>query len=285
MKTAPASLIALFAALTAAPLALAGPYSGPAGTEGSDAIHMTDTGLVAWAAGYSDLVRGPVNISNPGLGNASYGTGNSALGSVQGDGEDDVYGVVSLGDGGSITLTFDKPIANGAGWDFAVFENGFSDTFLELAFVEVSSNGVDFFRFDSVSLTQTATQIGGFGSVDATNLHNLAGKYRTGWGTGFDLGELSLVGSLLDINAVTHVRIIDVVGSINPLYASYDSLGNIINDPFATPFNTGGFDLDAIGVRYEAIPEPASLALFAGAAAVVLATLCRRPRTRPGRRA
>lgn len=285
MKTAPASLIALFAALTAAPLALAGPYSGPAGTEGSDAIHMTDTGLVAWAAGYRDLVRGPVNISNPGLGNASYGTGNSALGSVQGDGEDDVYGVVSLGDGGSITLTFDKPIANGAGWDFAVFENGFSDTFLELAFVEVSSNGVDFFRFDSVSLTQTATQIGGFGSVDATNLHNLAGKYRTGWGTGFDLGELSLVGSLLDINAVTHVRIIDVVGSINPLYASYDSLGNIINDPFATPFNTGGFDLDAIGVRYEAIPEPASLALFAGAAAVVLATLRRRPRTRPGRRA
>jgi len=271
-------LPALFSLLALAPLAIAGPYSGPAGTEGSEAIHMTDSGLVAWATGYSDLVRGPANISNLGLGNASYGTGNSALGSVQGDGEDDVYGVVSLGDGGSITLTFDQPIANGAGWDFAVFENGFSDTFLELAFVEVSSNGVDFFRFNSVSLTQTTTQIGGFGSVDTTNIHNLAGKYRTGWGTGFDLDELSLVGSLLNINAITQVRIIDVVGSINPAYARYDSLGNIINDPFATPFNTGGFDLDAIGVRYEAIPEPASAALLAGTAVVALASLRRRHR-------
>ena len=283
--TSLASVASLFATIAAAPLAIAGPYSGPAGTDGSDAIHMSDPGLVAWATGYSDLVRGPVNISNPGLGNASYGTGNSALGSVQGDGEDDVYGVVSLGDGGSITLTFDKPIANGAGWDFAVFENGFSDTFLELAFVEVSSNGVDYFRFASVSLTQTTTQIGGFGNVDTTNINNLAGKYRTGWGTGFDLDELSMVGSLLDINAITHVRIVDVVGSINPDYATRDSLGNIINDPFATPFNTGGFDLDAIGVRYEAIPEPASVALFAGSAAVILASLRRRSRMRPSPRA
>ena len=35
---------------------------------------------------------------------------------------------------------------------------------------------------------------------------------------------------------------------MNNLYASYDSQGNIINDPFPTPFETGGFDLDAIGV-------------------------------------
>ena len=36
-----------------------------------------------------------------------------------------------VGDGGSAILTFDTPIANGPGFDFAVFENGFSDTFLE----------------------------------------------------------------------------------------------------------------------------------------------------------
>lgn len=254
---------ASFLALLTGQFVFAGPYSGPAGTEGSDAIHMDDSSFVAWATGVADLTRGPVNITNPGLGYASYGTGDAALGSPTGDGEDDVYDVVSLGDGGSITLTFDTPIANGDGWDFAVFENGFSDTFLELAFVEVSSNGVDFFRFESVSLTQTDTQIGGFGTVDTTNIHNLAGKYRTGWGTGFDLDELSLVSVLLNVNAVTHVRIIDVVGSIDPAYASRDSSGNIINDPFSTPFNSGGFDLAAIGVRYEAVPEPASLALIA----------------------
>ncbi|CAM3061865.1 hypothetical protein [Rariglobus hedericola] len=261
-------LAVIISFLALAPLAHGGPYSGPAGTEGSEAIHMNDSAFTAWATGVSELVRGPVNIANPGLGNASFGTGNSALGSPGGDGEDDVYEVVSLGDGGWITLTFDKPITNGAGWDFAVFENGFSNTFLELAFVEVSSNGIDFFRFESVSLTPVTTQIGGFGSVDTTNLHNLAGKYRTGWGTGFDLSELSIIGSLLDINAITHVRIVDVVGTIDPAHASYDSLGNIINDPYSTPFNTGGFDLDAIGVRYEAIPEPASLALLAGFASV-----------------
>ena len=61
--------------------------------------------------------------------------------------------MVSLGKGGSITLSFDPPVSNGDGWDFAVFENGFEDTFLELAYVEVSSDGVVFVRFDNASLT------------------------------------------------------------------------------------------------------------------------------------
>jgi hypothetical protein len=52
----------------------------------------------------------------------------------------------------------------------------------------------------------------------------------------------------LDVNNITHVKIIDVFGNINEPYASYDSQGYIINDPFPTPFETGGFDLDAIGV-------------------------------------
>ncbi|MDA3833964.1 MAG: hypothetical protein PF495_11260, partial [Spirochaetales bacterium] len=61
------------------------------------------------------------------------------------------YDVVSLGRGGSITMTFDPPVENGNGWDFAVFENAFNDYNLELAYVEVSSNGNDFVRFDTVS--------------------------------------------------------------------------------------------------------------------------------------
>jgi hypothetical protein len=42
-----------------------------------------------------------------------------------------------------------------------------------------------------------------------------------------------------------------VVGSINPLYASYDAQGNIINEPYPTGFPQGGFDLDAVGVIHQ----------------------------------
>ncbi len=231
-----------------------GPYAPPAGQEGSTAISMDDTAIVGWATGYEDLVRGPVDIDDPEGTLASYGTAENALGQAVGNS----YDVVSLGDGGQITLTFDTPISNGAGADFAVFENGFSDTFLELAYVEVSSNGEDFFRFDSVSLTPTDTQVGGFGSLDATNLYDLAGKYRQGYGTPFDLDELADVSPLLDVTQVTHVRIVDVVGSITEVDGnatwspSLDSEGNIINDPYATAFSSGGFDLEAVAVLHSA---------------------------------
>lgn len=224
----------------------AGPYPPAAGQPGSTAIYKDDPNIINWAA---DIVvqRGYVDITNPALGLASYGSLANALGKAQGD----LYNVASLGDGGSVTLSFEYPIRNAPGYDFAVFENSFNGTFLELAFVEVSSNGIDFFRFSPVSLTQTESQIHNDGSLEATDLHNLAGKYIAGYGTPFDLDELKDVNSLLDVNYITHVRIIDVVGSIDRRYARYDSLGNIINDPWPTPFETGGFDLDAVGVINE----------------------------------
>jgi len=237
---------ALAAALS--PLASAGSFDGAAGTPGSLAIAASDPAFVGWATGFSDLVPGPAQIDNLATGNVTFGAGLQTLGAAGAD----VFDVVSLGDGGRITLTFAAPIADGPGWDFAAFENSFSNTFLELAFVEVSSNGTDFFRFDAFSETPASTQIGGFGTVDPTNLRNLAGKYRFGFGTPFDLAELAGRSSLLNVNAVTHVRIVDVVGAVNPAYATRDSLGRIINDPWATPFSSGGFDLDAIGVRYTA---------------------------------
>ena len=83
-------------------------------------------------------------------------------------------------------MQFSTPIFDGANWDFAVFENGFSDTFLELAYVEVSSDGINYFQFPCTSYTQDTLQIGGFGSVDATKIDNLAGKYRAHYGTPFD---------------------------------------------------------------------------------------------------
>jgi hypothetical protein len=165
---------------------------------------------------------------------------------------------VSLGDAGVATLTFENPIADGPGYDFAVFENGFAPNpsepnimFLELAFVEVSSDGVHYEPFDAVSLTQSEAQVPAFGfssTIDTTDIHNFAGKYRMGYGTPFDLEEIRDVNDLVDVAAITHIRLIDVVGTLQSEYACSDSLGNVINDPWPTDFSTGGFDLDAVGV-------------------------------------
>lgn len=221
-------------------------YAPAAGQTGSTAIHYTSGSIVAWATG-ATITRGKQDISNASSSYATYGTSSEALGSPDGS----TLTVVSLGDGGTAVVTFESPITNESGYDFAVFENSFSDTFLELAYVEVSSDGVNFFRFPAHSQTQTTTQIGGFGSVDCTYLNNLAGKYKIGYGTPFDLSDVPN-NVLLNKNAVTHVKIIDVVGSINASYATYDSYGNKVNDPFTTPFASSGFDLDAVGVINQA---------------------------------
>jgi hypothetical protein len=216
-------------------------YAPAAGQAGSTAIAKSSSVFIEWATGIT-VVRGPQDITNPAGPLASSGTPNDGMkGGASGS------GIVSLGDGGNAILTFDTPIANGSGFDFAVFENGFSDTFLELAFVEVSSDGINFFRFPSHSETQTATQIGGFGAVDCRYINNLAGKYRANFGTPFDLSDIP-DNALLDKDNITHVKIIDAIGTINPLYASYDSKGNIINEPYSTPFVSGGFDLNGVGV-------------------------------------
>jgi hypothetical protein len=221
-------------------------FPGPAGTEGSTAMHKDSSAFVAWATGCT-VVRGYQDISNPSLGLASVGDSTMALGIAGSN------GVVSLGDGGYAIVTFQNPIKNGIGFDFAVFENAFSDYFLELAFVEVSSDGINYFRFPPTSNTQTTTQIGPFDNTgDATKINNLAGKYRANYGTPFDLQELDGISGL-DINHITHIKIIDVVGSINPLYARYDINNNPINDPFPTAFPSGGFDLDAVGVIHHQV--------------------------------
>ena len=259
-----ATACAIFAGSTAV---LAGPYAPAAGQPGSTAIAYNSPQIVAWATTVQDLTRGPLNIANPGGGLASFGSGASALGPTG----IDTTAVVSLGDGGHITLGFAQPITDGPGYDFAVFENGLSDTFLELGFVEVSSDGNNFFRFPSISLTPTATQVGSFGALDPTNLNDIAGKYRVGFGTPFDLQELSGVSPLLDINDVKFVKIVDVVGSINPLFATLDSANNPVNDPYPTAFASGGFDLDGVGVINQ-VPEPATWVLMLSAMVAWLAS-------------
>ncbi len=230
--------------------AWAGPYA-------ADFVPAADPRFTLWAAA-AEIVRGPLDIAYTGEDPLfpTFGNDTSATGpanAVTGD-DGDPSPVVSLGDGGSATLTFETPFSDVTGPDFAVFENSFNSVFLELAHVEVSSDGVNFFRFPSISLTQTNTQIPGYGALDASNLFNLAGRAPGGSGTPFDLAQLRHHHPALDVNRVTHVRVVDVVGilpppsgSSAPALGSFDSLGNPINDPYPTDHEFGGFDLDAVG--------------------------------------
>ena len=224
-------------------------FAPPAGQEGSTAINADSSVFVNWATGCS-IERGLRRIDKPNLGYASYGSEEDALGKA-----DDTL-VVSLGDGGVAVLTFASPIINGEGPDFAVFENPLKwevDTnlyFLELAFVEVSSDGENYVRFSAVTNIPETPQVTSFQCTDPKLIHNFAGKYSPHFGTPFDLEELPDT-AILDKNNITHVRIIDVVGTIKPEYATYDSQGHIVNDPWPTPFESSGFDLDAVGVIHD----------------------------------
>lgn len=235
--------------LVVLPLLSMAQFAPSAGRESEDAINADDPAFVGWATGCV-VTRGPVRIDRPQQGLASYGTDEDALGKA-----DDSL-LVSLGDGGNAVLTFASPICNQEGPDFAVFENAFVwnvDTtlnFMELAFVEVSSDGEYFVRFPAVSLLQDTVQFGSFQCTDPTLVHNLAGNHPAHFGTPFDLDELPADDNL-NVNRITHVRVVDVVGCIKPEYATYDSEGHIVNDPWPTAFNSCGFDLDAVGVIHD----------------------------------
>ena len=172
-------------------------YSPQAGIAGSTAIIKSSPLYVAWANGII-VNRGLINKSEPtfaisGNNYASFGLPNNAVGFPDGN-------VVSLGDEGNAILTFATPIANGNGYDFAVFENASFD-YLELAFVEVSSDGLNYFRFPAHSQTQTATQVDTFATPEPTYLNNFAGKYYGDYGTPFDLSEIPN-NPLLDKNNI-----------------------------------------------------------------------------------
>ena len=138
------------------PMLAVAQFAPSVGQMGTTAIHADSSIFIDWASGCT-IIRGNQDISSPSLGITTVGDNSCAIGKA---GQN---GVVSLGDGGEAILTFNSPIINGIGFDFAVFENSFSDLFLELAFVEVSSDGINFFGFPATSLTQDTLQIDGYG--------------------------------------------------------------------------------------------------------------------------
>jgi hypothetical protein len=203
-------------------------YAPAAGQAGSTAVHMDDANIFGWASGWENYMVG--SHCDP-----EWQTPEKALGEAVGDSND----IVCLGRGGEITLTFECGIGDGVGYDFAVFENSFNDTFLELGYVEVSSDGVNFVRFLNDSLTEDPV----VGAVEATDIGGFASKYRQGYGTPFDLALLTDASGLLDTNNVKWVRIVDIVGD----GSYFDTSGDVIYDPYPTK-GSAGFDLDAIGV-------------------------------------
>lgn len=230
-------------------------FAPQAGVPGSKAIRYDDPRFVAWANGCT-IQRGWLDIADKPQGKPVYGDSFSAIGKIDNN-------LVSLGDSGIAVLTFEAPLYNGDGPDFAIFENGFAnpadpeEAFLEFAFVEVSSDGVNYVRFPATSLTDTPQVPGAGVYINARKVNNLAGKYIDNYGTPFDLDELKGIPEL-DVDNITHIRLVDVVGAVNEL-GTKDHNGNQINDPYPTVFPSGGFDLDAVGVIYMKGKWPAGL--------------------------
>jgi hypothetical protein len=224
------------------PLQLFGQYDPAGGKPGSAAIHRDHTSL-SYFGDSVVIEKGLSKINASDSTRVSTGIASDAIGSPDNR-------TVSLGDGGMATYHFNRKIADVDGPDFVVFENGFEwvgGYFLELAFVEVSSDGKRFVRFPAVSAADTTTQIENLAYMTCEWYHNLAGKHQAPYGTSFDLNELK-DSSGLDILNISHVRLVDVVGNLNDSFARRDVNNNKINDPWPTDFESGGFDLDAIGV-------------------------------------
>ena len=237
--------------------------AGIPGFVGEDGIGISDGDnnvvnplFAAWASGVAGYAPAPgvdSDWSNPTL--------------ALGPGTGDKFDIVSLGDldaaqiaagtpPGRITLTFDVPITDKEGPDFAVFENGFIEfdttrIATDLGYVEVSSDGVNFARFPAVSLCTNA--VGPYESIEAQFLYNLCGNhinaYGYSWGTPFDLGDLAAHPLVLDgtvcLTNITHVRIEDIPGN-GSRFDSFDP-PNPIRDPWLT-WGSGGVDLEAVGV-------------------------------------
>ncbi len=203
-------------------------------TPSYDAVPLDDPGISGWAVAVVSYEAGE-DVDD------EWTDIEKAVGPAAGSSTE----ILCLGSGGVVTLSFDPPISNQSGPDLAVFENSFQDTFLELAFVEVSTDGVVFERFDSESLTPDP--VGPFGTMDPNLIRGLAGTLMQGFGTPFDLSALvnhpQVLSGAVSLHAIHFVRVVDVVGDGN----TSDSFGNPIYDPYPTT-GSAGFDLDGVAV-------------------------------------
>ncbi|MEE9394955.1 MAG: hypothetical protein V3W41_20905 [Planctomycetota bacterium] len=178
----------------------------------------------------------------------------------------DFQGVLSLGEGGDVTLGFGVTIVDGPGADFSVFENGFEFPsgsgmiFSEVVFVEVSSNGIDFARFPTTfgapsvpHLQFNATAMGSYdGFAGGTpvladvgvNSIDPANPAISG-GDAFDLARLAsdplVTSNLVDLQNISFLRLVDVVAG-----QAVDSSGVTVYDDFGSLNDSA--DINAVAV-------------------------------------
>jgi hypothetical protein len=234
---------------------------------GSEHIARTSPAIAAWPVACAEFVRGLDRSS------ASPAFDDPAR-ALKG-----ASGPVNLGNTGSITLVFDPPASDGPGADLAFFENGFTTSgglTAEYGFLEVSSNGFDFVRFDAATLRDPASVPDPTGVMTGWNTTldwGIMGRYPSGAGDLFDLawlaGKRAVVEGRVDLSRISHVRLVDIIGIdearlagpddsqfpradhralISSLLGTYDSsdcFGNVIFDQYPT-VGTGGLDLDAV---------------------------------------
>ncbi|GEM_PF-3319408 len=166
--------------------------------------------------------------------------------------------LLSLGNGGEITIEFANFVTDGPGADFIVFENPMEygdSVFTETAFVEVSQDGKKFIRFPP---DYNPDGKGGVGNP--ANYTNLAGVHpvyanpptvpatdpRYAGGDQFDLKETGL-------KWIRYVKIIDTG------YGSKDINGDVIDDAgnhFPCGPDKCGFDLDAVSIIHSGHEVP-----------------------------
>jgi hypothetical protein len=158
--------------------------------------------------------------------------------------------VLTLGDGGRVTLGFDVAIVDGPGADLTVFENGFliggEQVFAEILFVEVSTDDATYARFPA-KVGGSGTEMGAFRGLSGglpvlanvvTNPIDPLDPVVSG-GEAFDLADLAghpdVLSGAVDLGAIHYVRLVDV------LPGDVDSSG-------APLPGSGGADVDAVAV-------------------------------------
>ncbi|MBI5363406.1 MAG: hypothetical protein HZA53_09520 [Planctomycetes bacterium] len=223
-------------------------------------VSIVATGDALHAQFLSPFATQVVNYS-PGTGGGVFVAAN-ALGAPSGGGlGNGSTNVATLGVGGSLTLGFDLTIANGPGVDFTVCENPFvfaGESFSEVAYVEVSTDGVAFARLPSrytgpnTGLPSFTAPFGTYGGlcgampVSANPATNTLDPLEPAWagGDGFDLADLAhdplVTSGVVNLGAIHFVRIVDV-----PHGVGTDAAGNVIWDNSGV---TGTADIDAVCV-------------------------------------
>jgi len=202
-----------------------------------------------------------VAATNPGPG--AFFPPSNALGPPVGEGLSqgslDVY---STGSGGSITVELDVPALDGPGADLIVSENPFlvapgASTWVEAAFVEVSTTGAVFVRFPTryagppgpfAPFTGAAPGwYRGFAGVLPVTTNPANGidplDVVAANGDAFDLADLAdhpdVVSGAVDLDLIRFVRLVDVEAGVDQ-----DELGTTVWD--ATTGGTDTCDIDAL---------------------------------------